>query len=75
MTAESLRSTIIPGTPPNVTNETFARCPPLSVTRVPPDTGPVVGDIEEMNGAKITSAYVKAPEDVAVPPGVVTDTA
>ena len=60
VTLESLRSTIVPGNPtkpapigsPKVTEDTLARFTPRMVTRVPPDIGPVEGDIPAMTGAR-----------------------
>ena len=75
VTLESLRSTTVAGNPPNVTVDTSAKFAPLIVTRVPPETGPLVGDTEVTTGSRDSLTKVKVPGAVTVPREDVTDTA
>ena len=58
--------------PPNVTAVAPVRLVPVMVTVVPPAVGPVVGTKLVIVGG---ATNLKVPGDVAVPPGVVSDTA
>ena len=56
---------------PNLTDVAPFRLVPVMVTVVPPSVEPLVGVNEVMVGAGTTN--VKLADDVAVPPGVVTE--
>lgn len=62
----------VPAVPPKVTAEVSFKLVPVIVTVVPPATGPLDGDTDEMVGA---STNVKAESADTEPPAVVTVTA
>ena len=62
---------LLAGVEPKVTDVTFVKLVPVMVTEVEPVVGPEAGVIELMVG---TFRYVNALGNVAVPPGLVTDT-
>src|SRR5271166_1057540 len=73
ISVDETTETEVAGTPPNLTVAPLTKLNPVTVTTVPPVTGPLIGLIPDTMG-RLYEVNWSAPEVAEVPPGVVTVT-